>query len=631
MPLFDYDEKIELGEVVDFLMQEDVSSHVTGLSICQVNITGSKDPIFVKDADEIREINVLDFLIRKDDKGEVHPLQGENVTMTLTRDKGLPIVLYFRTMDNTPDIYYTRVYSMVSGTNTFDDKRVEKGRNLPRFHRLTLAYRTSKADITPWKEFYEKTETELLQCVKEGKVVEDNTHLALYRGVYGMGPASYSFGYANWMLQQNRYYDALIYFKRVLNTLNEPAKNINHGDFYSLLNRNIAKCLMGSFDPCAAYHYYEVARFFNSDIEYEENQMFALVSDYRSMLYMGMNLGNLKEKELTWLKQTYDQAKIAMADRASKDLPYLSIGFIFSQLLRIRKENILSMVICRHNDCDFSCERTDNYDEIWNERLSEILQDNTTAVFSYSRHYKQCGLKDDKSILCYDGCIIMHVSAIPKTELARIDIMIPSFTNDADMMSLQDGITPQYKSFIVAMKPYEYDFSQSLHEINSSVASLSQNFQIMEALVGSLHTFRMLIAKYNGLTDDEKMACKEAAAETGFCFMELMLPDVAEYYLRLGMGAHNVEYLTEYVNCLVNTKDVRSMSIINKLLLQHVDTDENTRNFLHAFLKRRKAYTLIDWGMIDEAKLLLEEIINDPLCSEYAAGELMYIAKIYGR
>ena len=49
-------------------------------------------------------------------------------------------------------------------------------------------------------------------------------------------------------------------------------------------------------------------------------------------------------------------------------------------------------------------------------------------------------------------------------------------------------------------------------------------------------------------------------------------------------------------------------------------------NFHIAFLKRRKSYALIEAGRFEEAKTFLtKDLINDPLCKQFAEGELNYI------
>ena len=60
------------------------------------------------------------------------------------------------------------------------------------------------------------------------------------------------------------------------------------------------------------------------------------------------------------------------------------------------------------------------------------------------------------------------------------------------------------------------------------------------------------------------------------------------------------------------------------------DTEENKEqwNYHMAFLKRRKAYILIDRKRYSEARQLLEEMLYDPLSKDFAEGELKYIKQM---
>ena len=55
------------------------------------------------------------------------------------------------------------------------------------------------------------------------------------------------------------------------------------------------------------------------------------------------------------------------------------------------------------------------------------------------------------------------------------------------------------------------------------------------------------------------------------------------------------------------------------------------RNAYIAFLNRRKAYVLIDQGRLNEAELLLQTLIKEPLCQDFAIGELKYIEELKKR
>ena len=51
-------------------------------------------------------------------------------------------------------------------------------------------------------------------------------------------------------------------------------------------------------------------------------------------------------------------------------------------------------------------------------------------------------------------------------------------------------------------------------------------------------------------------------------------------------------------------------------------------NFHMAFLKRRKAYILIDKNRISEARILLQEMANEPLNKGFAQRELQYLENL---
>lgn len=112
--------------------------------------------------------------------------------------------------------------------------------------------------------------------------------------------------------------------------------------------------------------------------------------------------------------------------------------------------------------------------------------------------------------------------------------------------------------------------------------------------------------------------------------MELGECEAAEYYLINGYYSNILNNMMEYVNCLVNLKDVRAMSFIDNCFLEvsHAKGNEGALGVWSSFLKRRKAYILVDWGMLTEAKKFLKEIVKDPMCEDFARQELSYLDTI---
>lgn len=60
----------------------------------------------------------------------------------------------------------------------------------------------------------------------------------------------------------------------------------------------------------------------------------------------------------------------------------------------------------------------------------------------------------------------------------------------------------------------------------------------------------------------------------------------------------------------------------------HCDSEdlEKVRSFVN-FLRRRKAYLLINLGRYEEARTLLQILLQDPENSDFALNELAYIQK----
>jgi len=123
----------------------------------------------------------------------------------------------------------------------------------------------------------------------------------------------------------------------------------------------------------------------------------------------------------------------------------------------------------------------------------------------------------------------------------------------------------------------------------------------------------------------------------GFGYCELLQYAKAYFYLELTLPLHRVVYTEEYINCLVNSHDFRALNIIDNLLEEIVaneDEDEQPEPHIQSFvsfLKRRKAYVLIDQEKLDEAETLLKPMLDDAENSDFAISELAYIQKIRER
>ena len=123
----------------------------------------------------------------------------------------------------------------------------------------------------------------------------------------------------------------------------------------------------------------------------------------------------------------------------------------------------------------------------------------------------------------------------------------------------------------------------------------------------------------------------------GYCYCSMGLYKEGLYYLDSIFPLNNYKYMEEYINCLVNSKDYRALSIIHSLLekvnKQVLELGEATDSLysFHNFLKRREAYALVDIGQIDEARAIYKEMLSYPESQDYALSELAYIQRVYGK
>ena len=125
----------------------------------------------------------------------------------------------------------------------------------------------------------------------------------------------------------------------------------------------------------------------------------------------------------------------------------------------------------------------------------------------------------------------------------------------------------------------------------------------------------------------------EASYRIGFCLMEMNKMNTSAYYLEIASHSMQYTHVQEYINFLSNSKDPQVLSVVEYVMANSPKPkdEEGLRewNFHMAFLKRRKAYALIEEKRFEEARTFItSELLNDPQCKDFAQGELNYIDNI---
>lgn len=157
--------------------------------------------------------------------------------------------------------------------------------------------------------------------------------------------------------------------------------------------------------------------------------------------------------------------------------------------------------------------------------------------------------------------------------------------------------------------------------------------RFMEALCLLGNAYQELVAGFDEKTDRESSPLPEVCYLMGLCYSGLRQYDRAYYYLEMVLPTHRISYTEAYVNCLVNSGDLRAMGVIDGMLSDlEQDQNEDAQHDTHmmsfvAFLKRRKAHVLISRHRYEAAEQILRQLLDAPDSSDYAIGELAYIQR----
>ena len=160
------------------------------------------------------------------------------------------------------------------------------------------------------------------------------------------------------------------------------------------------------------------------------------------------------------------------------------------------------------------------------------------------------------------------------------------------------------------------------------------NGRFYQALQHLENAFNAMRTIYFDLKKEMRETFFETCYYIGFCYTELHLYRDAYYYLEYLRDNGNIRHTSELINALANGKDFRLFAltddIINAIHQQYEhdeDIPERLQSFIN-FMRRRRAYALIDHHQLDEAERAFTAMLDDPENSDYALGELAYIKRL---
>ncbi len=153
---------------------------------------------------------------------------------------------------------------------------------------------------------------------------------------------------------------------------------------------------------------------------------------------------------------------------------------------------------------------------------------------------------------------------------------------------------------------------------------------------------KQLKSRYFNLKDKEKDLYFSTCYYLGFCYTDLRLYEKAFYYLHIANGCNRFDYSQEYINCLAECRDIRVFNVLDKeleaikKLIDEIDQsdDRGTEKMVehreqlvnyYAFLQRRRGYSQINFGYLDDAEQTFKHLLDHEGSRKYAERELQYI------
>lgn len=165
-----------------------------------------------------------------------------------------------------------------------------------------------------------------------------------------------------------------------------------------------------------------------------------------------------------------------------------------------------------------------------------------------------------------------------------------------------------------------------------------------EAIQRLKPVFQEMAEEYPAMDPEDTHNFYEVCYLLGSCYTCLGQYKEGLYYLQPTISTRRITYTEMYVNCLVNSHDFRALGFVNELLQDlvppienEIEDDENYQEEMHAnnafinFLKRRKAYMLVERKCYDDAEKILKEMLDEPDSSDFALQELAFIQKNKGK
>lgn len=653
--------RLVLGEILEKVFNLEESSILSMAVACRLEYCGNDTTEnIVEVPNDIWNFDLFSCIL-KNKTEEGHYTKGMfHETTLIVKTKIRNYIFVLSSLGGSDVVTYMRVSLLSPDNSSEDDGASLKTQNAPMLLSFILSY--SETESKSYFQSYFDVKKSAMEKHQNGLDLTELEQEYIYGQFEFRG--YYYIGYGKWLFEQNRYYDTFSILERGFNYMNSQLDwndNNKISTFYDICNI-IGACLSKMDREDEASYYFKqgepglslkgantlalsYAKLGNPIAMEQMIDWLTLVTqkygDQRNWSEEVKQFNVDVPIELSRYKKAYDEK----LELSPSYIEGITIGYVLKTLWGLNKKNISPCMFIYDTSNNKFLERIDDIDLIFNYSLDTKTSANKVFVLSCSHAHYKINDDEDKSILCYNAPIVISTHSITGKDITsciRVDMIRQNFSNNDEKREFVRVNVPLSVSFSIGLPlglNYVSDKDSLLNAIRKAIDLVDEK-RFIEALKLSKWVFE---CTSNSLKDKTGVKYEsqdellweiffEASYTVGFCFMELGKTHTAAYYLELASHSMNYEHIEEYINCLTNIQDSQALAVIEDVI-QRSPKPNSKENIIEwnkhmAFLKRRKAFVLIDRKRYAEAKSLLSEMLNDPLCKEFAMNELNYLNTI---
>ena len=653
------DNRLVLGEVLSQLFDENVSSvHSMAVAYRLAECRNEVSESIIEDANEVWNYDLFSCILKR--KVDGHYSMGMyHETTLIINCTSRRYILTLTSLGGIDTVKYMRATLLVPNNKQTDDGMSLKTENAPISTSFILSY--SELEDNPVFAKYEQIENGL----KRKKTNDyDELEKEFIHGHFEFEGYEY-IGYGKWLFEQNRYYDAFSILERAFNYARRTKLDTQNQDlmsaYYDICNL-MGHCLSKMNREDEASYYYKQGEpgvsldkpcylaLSNARLGYPP----AIATMNTWMKYVAQNYGD-RENWPEEIKQFSDDvpAELAkykkQADEFFRHNPTYSgnvtIGTLLNTLMGLNNKNIAPCMFVYDVQRNLFLGRVEDTDKILSTEICEHEQRDKIFILSCHHVHDKAERCEDKSILCSNAPLIISTHSIKgeeTTAVMRADIVRCNFANNDNKRECTKLNVPLTYSVCLGNPDhltYATDNDNLLAAIRKSI-NYSNERRHFEAYKLAMWVFectsnRMKSPNGADYESNDRLLWEvffEASYIIGFCLMEMNKMNASAFYLEIASNSGQYLHIQEYINFLSNSKDPKVISMVERVM-EYSPKPEDERgleewNFHMAFLKRRKAYALIEEERYVEAEAYItEELLNDPMCKDFAIKELRYIKK----